>query len=116
MPVTVGKPTGICILSITFNSVKVMKKGLPRFLLITDPFGSLQERVLILRAESPRYIFEINHPDDAQTAHEVTIEDQTYRVAIRRKLTADNDIPVRFFKDVALWYHYSKRENNRSDD
>jgi hypothetical protein len=116
MPVTVGKPTGIYVLSFTNNTVKLMKKGLPRFTLLTDPFGSLPERILILRAESPRYIFEINHPDDTENVQEVTVGDQTYRVAIRRKLTDDQDIALSFFRDVARWYHYSKQENSKADD
>lgn len=85
-------------------------------MLLTDPFGSLPKRVLILRVEPPRYIFEINHPDDTENVQEVTVAEQTYRVAIRRKLTDDKDIPLSFFKDVARWYHYSKQESSELEE
>ncbi len=90
-----------------------MNKILPKFLLLTDPYQSIQGRVLILRAHEPRYIFEINHPEDvhAHSARQVTVEGQTYLVAVRRRLTEEPQVPTSLYNDVARWYHFTKPEN-----
>lgn len=85
-----------------------MKNNLPKYLLLTDPYNSLEGRVLILQTEYPRYIFELNRPNDPQSLM-VKVQEHEYHIVIRRDL--DEFFPEfrpGMLTDVVKWYHFSK--------
>lgn len=88
-----------------------MKKGLPKFLLLTDPYESLEGRILIFKTEYPRYIFELNRPDDEESQI-VNLHGQDYHILVRRNLDKQEDLSLGILKDAVRWYYYSKTGKN----
>lgn len=92
-----------------------MKNGLSKYLLLVDPYNKHDERVLILKTQFPRYIFELNRIDDPDSMI-INLFGQDYYVVIRRNM--DNQVAELHpgaFKDVVRWYHYSKEPENEPE-
>lgn len=92
-----------------------MKSGLPKFLLLTDPYNSLEGRILILKTELPGYVFELNRPDEP-TSMVVNLHGKDYYVMVRMVL----DLPfspfdIAQYKEVVRWYYYSQSAGTESE-
>ena len=96
-----------------------MKKGLPKFLLLTDPYNGIEGRILIFKTEYPRYIFELNRPEDPDTKT-VNLHGRDVSIVVRRDLDKQEDPSPGILKDAVRWYYYSatatKKDNGRQID
>lgn len=92
-----------------------MKNDLPKYLLLSDPYLSIGDRILIMRVEFPCYIFELNRPDDENSVA-LTLHGREYHIVTRSDL---NDFFSEFqagmFREVIRWYHFSKTGRNEDD-
>jgi len=85
-----------------------MKSELPKFLLITDPYNSLEGRILVLKTEFPVCIFELNRPDEP-TSKVINLNGKDYYVMIRTVLDMQfAALNTTQFKEVARWYYHSQ--------
>lgn len=88
-----------------------MKKGLPKFLLLTDPYGGIENRVLIFKTEYPRFILELNRPEDEESKT-VELHGKEYSILVRRNLDKQEELSLGMLKDAVRWYYYAKLDKN----
>lgn len=86
-----------------------MKKGLPKFMLLTDPYNGIENRILIFKTEYPRYIFELNRPEDPES-ETIDLLGTSYPIIVRKNLD-QQDIKGGILKEAVRWFHFSKLEN-----
>jgi hypothetical protein len=83
-----------------------MKKGLPKFVMLSDPNEKLEGRQLILRTEYPRYIFEINRPDDPEQ-QEFDVQGNKVWITVNKDLNSAGPPPDTYLKEAVRWYVFS---------
>ena len=97
-----------------------MKKGLPRFVLLSDPYNSLEGRVLIMKPKYPTLIVELFCLDDICTTdpyfHEtVRFQGKYYCYKILPGHGGIGGIPWNEFReildDMTAWYFHSQTKN-----
>lgn len=93
---------------IRFNPVPYigLKKELPKFLLLADPYDTLPGRTLIYRNHFPKFIYEINREEE--DSQHIEIDGVRYSVIIRENLDDQVAFDATHLKEVVSWYHYSK--------
>jgi hypothetical protein len=87
-----------------------MKKGLPKFMLLTDPYNGIEGRILIFKTEYPRYIFELNRPEDPES-ETINLHGIDYSILMRKNLD-DKELRFGILKEVVRWFHYSLISKN----
>ena len=85
-----------------------MKSDLPKFLSVTDPYNSLEGRILVLKMEFPACIFELNRPDEP-TSRVVNLNGKDYYIMVRQVLDMQfAALNTTQYKEVVRWYYYSQ--------
>ena len=97
-----------------------MPVKLPKYLLLTDPFGSMQARIVFLCTQWPYQLYEIG--EMPEVSQPVTVNGTTYH--IRQIGIVDNvletlDYPLILspdtLQDATRWYHYSRFHGDAED-
>jgi hypothetical protein len=84
-----------------------MKKGLPKFVLLTDPYESLEGRILILKTQYPRFIYELGRSDEEES-QSISLFEEQYTIVVRKNLDDQSEVTLSDLKEVVRWYHFSK--------
>ncbi len=92
-----------------------MKKGLPKYVLLTDPYNSLEGRILILKTQYPRFIYELNR-DDEEAVERISMFDAEYTIVVRKDLDKQSDVKMSELKDVVRWFHFSKGTSSETEE
>lgn len=83
-----------------------MKKGIPKFTLLSDPNNTLEGRVIIFRSQYPKFLYELNR-DDVQPSVSLQIGNATYTGSVLKALD-NEESKVSYLEEAIRWYHYSQ--------
>jgi hypothetical protein len=92
-----------------------MKKGLPKFVLLNDPYESLEGRILIFKTQYPRYIYELNRDDD-EASKRIIILGEEYTIVVRKYIDNQSETELSDLKEAVRWYHFSKGASKSSEE
>ncbi|TLU98216.1 hypothetical protein [Dyadobacter luticola] len=83
-----------------------MKKVLPKFLLLDDPYNSLSGRIFIFRTHFPKFIYELGRENE--NSHIIAVEDTKYLISVHEDLDEQQSVEPSQLKEAVTWYHFSK--------
>ena len=84
----------------------------PKFILLPHLF-ELKGRILIMKTDAPRFIFEINNPDATGLKMTESLDGRQYSVSVFMHESTAETLTMNDLKNVIRWYHQSLVNNKK---